>query len=80
MRRSQRDLSARRSYLRRLAGVDGCSGTDCAKHIAVDQDIRDRIGSAFGPLLEAVDAVLYEANRTQTSATKSSTIFANHAL
>lgn len=77
MRRSQRDLSARRSYLRRLAGVDRCSGTDCTKHIAVDQDIRDRIGSAFGPLLEAVDATLYKANRTLTSATVGQEILNN---
>ena len=35
------------------------------KEIAVDQDIRDRIDSAFGPLLESVDAMIYEANRTQ---------------
>jgi hypothetical protein len=35
------------------------------KEIAVDQDIRDRIDSAFGPLLESLDAMIAEANRTQ---------------
>ena len=37
------------------------------KDIAVDEDIRDRIASAFGPLLEGLDAMIAEANRTQAN-------------
>ncbi len=36
--------------------------TKSAKDIAVDQDIRDRIDSAFGPVLEALDAMIDQAN------------------
>src|SRR5262249_6083882 len=38
------------------------------KEILVDQEIRDRIGSAFGPILEALDAMIAEANRLQANA------------
>jgi hypothetical protein len=37
------------------------------KDIAVDEDIRDRIDTAFGPLLESLDAMIAEANRTQAN-------------
>jgi hypothetical protein len=43
--------------------------TKSPKEIAVDLDIRDRIGSAFGPVLEALDAMIYEANDKQADAT-----------
>jgi len=38
------------------------------KDIAVDEDIRDRIASAFGPILEALDAMIDAANTMQASA------------
>lgn len=39
--------------------------TNSPKDIAVDEEIRDRIASAFGPLLEALDAMIDEANGKQ---------------
>jgi hypothetical protein len=42
--------------------------TKSPKEIAVDQDIRDRIASAFGPVLEALDAMIDEANKVQADA------------
>lgn len=36
--------------------------TNSPKEIAVDVDIRDRISTAFGPVLEALDAMIAEAN------------------
>ena len=37
------------------------------KELLVDQDIRDRIASAFGPILEALDAMIAKANAIQAS-------------
>jgi hypothetical protein len=49
-------------------GADDPYTTNSPKEIAVDEDIRDRISSAFGPVLEALDAMIAEANRLQAAA------------
>jgi hypothetical protein len=49
-------------------GSDDPYETKSPKEVAVDQDIRDRIDSAFGPVLEALDAMIDEANKLQSDA------------
>ncbi len=52
--------------------IDGATDdpytTNSPKEIAVDEDIRGRISSAFGPVLEALEAMIAEANRLQADA------------
>jgi hypothetical protein len=47
------------------------------KDLLVDQEIRDRIASAFGPILEALDAMIDEANTVQADASAGQTILNN---
>jgi len=65
--------------LKKLASVatDDPYTTNSPKEIAVDQDIRDRIGSAFGPVLEGIDAMIDEANRVGARAAAGQDILNN---
>jgi hypothetical protein len=57
-----------RKFMEKPQGADDPFTTSAASEIATDQFIRDSIGSAFGPVLEALDAMIAEANRVQASA------------
>lgn len=61
-------------YLGNLGGSGDLYTTNSPKDLAVDEEIRDRIASAFGPLLEALDAMIDEANSTQADAAAGQTI------